>query len=119
MQRARLRAQIPEYCRVTDEDEITAHAYELIFAFDELVTLGYNENLTISQARARRVRRTRLRERAPLTGDASAMRGSRFLTAQVRTFTEMESHEEKVQEMIARVRPRRSQPRLRSGLVQP
>ena len=67
--------QIPEYCRVTDEDEITAHAYELIFAFDELVTLGYNENLTISQARARRVSRTSLRECAPLTGDTPAKCG--------------------------------------------
>jgi hypothetical protein len=45
----RLTTQIPEYCRVADEEEIRAHAYELVFAFDELVTLGYNDNLTISQ----------------------------------------------------------------------
>ena len=46
------RAQIPEYCRVPDEEEVQAHAYELIFAFDELVTLGYNDNLPIPQVRS-------------------------------------------------------------------
>ena len=48
-----------------------AHAFELIFAFDEVVALGYSENQSVSQ---------------------------------VRSFTEMDSHEERIQEMIARVR---------------
>lgn len=57
-------------CRTLDEREILRNAYELLSAFDELVTLGYRENLTISQ---------------------------------IRTFLEMESHEERIQEIIARV----------------
>jgi hypothetical protein len=58
-------------CKSLDEREILRNAYELISAFDELVTLGYRENLTISQ---------------------------------IKTFLEMESHEERIQEIIARVR---------------
>lgn len=57
-------------CRSLDEREILRNAYELLSAFDELVTLGYRENLNITQ---------------------------------IKTFLEMESHEERVQEIIARV----------------
>lgn len=57
-------------CRSLDEREIVKNAYELLSAFDELVTLGYRENLTISQ---------------------------------IKTFLDMESHEERIQEIIARV----------------
>lgn len=57
-------------CRSLDEREILKNAYELLSAFDELVSLGYRENLTISQ---------------------------------IKTFLEMESHEERIQEIIARV----------------
>ncbi|KAK6077183.1 Coatomer subunit delta [Seiridium cupressi] len=56
-------------CKSLDEREILKNAYELLSAFDELVTLGYRENLTISQ---------------------------------IKTFLEMESHEERIQEIIAR-----------------
>ncbi|KAK4169417.1 putative coatomer subunit delta [Cladorrhinum sp. PSN259] len=56
-------------CKSLDEREILRNAFELISAFDELVTLGYRENLTISQ---------------------------------IKTFLEMESHEERIQEIIAR-----------------
>lgn len=59
-------------CKNLDEREILRNAYELLSAFDELVTLGYRENLTISQ---------------------------------IKTFLEMESHEERIQEIIARVCP--------------
>ena len=59
-------------CKSLDEREILRNAYELLSAFDELVTLGYRENLTLSQ---------------------------------IRTFLDMESHEERIQEIIARVRP--------------
>lgn len=58
-------------CKSLEEREILKNAYELLSAFDELVTLGYRENLTISQ---------------------------------IKTFLEMESHEERIQEIIARVR---------------
>lgn len=54
---------IPEYCRSMDESEIGENAFSLIFAFDEIVALGYRENVNL---------------------------------AQIRTFTEMDSHEEKV-----------------------
>jgi len=54
---------IPEYCRTIDESEVSAHAFELIFAFDEIVALGYRESVNL---------------------------------AQIRTFTDMDSHEEKV-----------------------
>jgi clathrin adaptor complex small subunit len=58
-------------CKSLDEREILKHAFELLSAFDELVTLGYRENLTLSQ---------------------------------IKTFLDMESHEERIQEIIARVR---------------
>ncbi|KAF1762742.1 hypothetical protein GCK72_011004 [Caenorhabditis remanei] len=54
---------IPEYCRSNDEKEILANAFDLVFAFDEVVTLGYRESVNL---------------------------------AQIRTFTEMDSHEERV-----------------------
>ncbi|PHH84073.1 hypothetical protein CDD83_2535 [Cordyceps sp. RAO-2017] len=56
-------------CKTLDEREIVKNAYELLSAFDELVTLGYRENLTMSQIKA---------------------------------FLDMESHEERIQEIIAR-----------------
>lgn len=58
---------IPEYCRTIDENEVSSHAFELIFAFDEIVALGYRESVNL---------------------------------AQIRTFTEMDSHEEKVANAI-------------------
>ncbi|KLU87607.1 coatomer subunit delta [Magnaporthiopsis poae ATCC 64411] len=60
---------VTSICKSPDEREIVKNAYELLSAFDELVTLGYRENLTISQ---------------------------------IKTFLEMESHEERIQEIIAR-----------------
>lgn len=58
---------IPEYCRSLDEREICDKAFDLIFAFDEIVALGYRESVNI---------------------------------AQIRTFTDMDSHEEKVFQMV-------------------
>ncbi|KAF8358314.1 copd-1 [Pristionchus pacificus] len=54
---------IPEYCRSNEEKEILAKAFELMFAFDEVVSLGYRESVNL---------------------------------AQIRTFTDMDSHEERV-----------------------
>ena len=54
---------IPEYCRSNEETEITNKAFDLIFAFDEIVVLGYRESVNL---------------------------------AQIRTFTDMDSHEERV-----------------------
>ncbi|RUS70123.1 hypothetical protein EGW08_022115, partial [Elysia chlorotica] len=58
---------LPEYCRNMDEAEIVDQAFSLIFAFDEIVALGYRENVNL---------------------------------AQIRTFTEMDSHEEKVYQAV-------------------
>ena len=61
---------VSSICKTLDEREILRNAYELLSAFDELVTLGYRENLSIGQ---------------------------------IKTFLEMESHEERIQEIISRV----------------
>lgn len=58
-------------CKSLDEREILRNAFELLSAFDELVTVGYRENLSLSQ---------------------------------IKSFLEMESHEERIQEIIERVR---------------
>lgn len=68
--------QIPEYCRALEENEISDHCFDLIFAFDEIVALGYRENVNL---------------------------------AQIRTFTEMDSHEEKVFRAVREVKPTLSQ----------
>lgn len=57
-------------CKSLDEREILRNAFELLSAFDELVTVGYRENLSLSQ---------------------------------IKSFLEMESHEERIQEIIERV----------------
>ena len=64
--------QIPEYCRNMEESDIVDQAFPLIFAFDEIVALGYRENVNL---------------------------------AQIRTFTEMDSHEEKVFLAVKQVSP--------------
>jgi coatomer subunit delta len=61
---------VSSICKSLDEREILKHAFELLSAFDELVSLGYRENLTLSQ---------------------------------IKTFLDMDSHEERIQEIIARV----------------
>lgn len=55
--------------RVVDEREILLAAFDLLGAFDEVVSQGYRENLSLQQ---------------------------------IQTFLEMESHEEKIQEIIER-----------------
>jgi len=62
--------QIPEYCKNVEESEIISQSFPLIFAFDEIIALGYRENVNL---------------------------------AQIRTFTEMDSHEEKVFQAIRQV----------------
>ena len=64
---------VTSICKTLDEQEILRNAFELLSAFDELVSMGYRENLTLNQ---------------------------------IKTFLEMESHEERIQEIIARVRER-------------
>mmetsp|Transcript_9258 Transcript_9258/g.33941 ORF Transcript_9258/g.33941 Transcript_9258/m.33941 type:complete len:511 (+) Transcript_9258:234-1766(+) len=58
---------IPEYTQALDEESINGAAFDLIFAFDEVISLGHKENVTVQQ---------------------------------VKQYTEMESHEEKLHKMI-------------------
>ena len=60
---------VSDICRSADEREILKHAFELLGAFDEVVSLGYREQVNLMQ---------------------------------VRNILEMESHEEKIQEIIAK-----------------
>ncbi|KAI0082323.1 hypothetical protein K474DRAFT_1655706 [Panus rudis PR-1116 ss-1] len=60
---------VSDMCRSADQREILKNAFELLEAFDEIVSLGYREPVNFMQ---------------------------------VRNFLEMESHEEKIQEIIAR-----------------
>lgn len=61
---------VSDMCRTAEEREILRNAFELLGAFDEIVSLGYREQINLMQ---------------------------------VRNVLEMESHEEKIQEIIARV----------------
>ncbi|KII93087.1 hypothetical protein PLICRDRAFT_379104 [Plicaturopsis crispa FD-325 SS-3] len=58
-----------DMCRTAEEREILKNAFELLGAFDEIVSLGYREQINLMQ---------------------------------VRSVLEMESHEEKIQEIIER-----------------
>ncbi|TFK21286.1 hypothetical protein FA15DRAFT_624176 [Coprinopsis marcescibilis] len=60
---------VSDMCRSADEREILKNAFDLLGAFDEIVSSGYRENVSL---------------------------------AQVKSILEMESHEEKIQEIIAR-----------------
>ncbi|KAL7054868.1 hypothetical protein AAHC03_024500 [Spirometra sp. Aus1] len=54
---------IPEYARGSETSDVVENAFQLMFAFDEIVALGYRETVTL---------------------------------AQIRTYTEMDSHEERM-----------------------
>ncbi|ORX98913.1 clathrin adaptor, mu subunit [Basidiobolus meristosporus CBS 931.73] len=71
---------VSDTCHPTDESEILYHSFELLSAFDEIVSLGYRENVNL---------------------------------AQIRTIIEMESHEEKIQEMIAKNKEREAKEELK------
>lgn len=71
---------IPEYCRSMEESEIVDNAFNLIFAFDEIVALGYRESVNLSQ---------------------------------IRTFVEMDSHEEKVYQAVRQTQEREAKNKMR------
>ncbi|KAI0050583.1 hypothetical protein FA95DRAFT_1555507 [Auriscalpium vulgare] len=60
---------VSDMCRSADQREIAKNSFELLGAFDEIVSLGYREQVNL---------------------------------VQVRSVLEMESHEEKIQEIISR-----------------
>lgn len=63
-----------------DEIEVAENMFNLIFAFDEIVALGYRENVNL---------------------------------AQVRTFVEMDSHEERVYEAVRKTQEREAKNKMR------
>jgi hypothetical protein len=42
---------VGEYCKTQDEQDILSHAFDLIGVFDEIVSLGYVENVNLGQLR--------------------------------------------------------------------
>ncbi|KAL5574947.1 hypothetical protein UlMin_016646 [Ulmus minor] len=42
---------VPEYSTSLDEEDICRTAFELIFAFDEVISLGHKENVTVAQVK--------------------------------------------------------------------
>lgn len=70
----------PEYCRTLDEKEILENAFELIFAFDEIIALGYRESVNLSQ---------------------------------IKTFVEMDSHEEKLFQAVRQTQEREAKQKMR------
>merc|ERR1712117_215640 len=71
---------VPEYCRSMDETEILENAFQITFAFDEIVALGYRESVNL---------------------------------AQIRTFVEMDSHEEKVYQAVRQTQEREAKQKMR------
>lgn len=71
---------IPEYCKKVEESEIIEQAFQLIFAFDEIIALGYRENVNL---------------------------------AQIKTFTEMDSHDERVFEAVRKTQEKEALDRSR------
>jgi len=68
LQTLRLLAKlVPEYCQGHDEESIVENAFDLIFAFDEAVSLGHSEDVNMDK---------------------------------IKTFMEMDSHEEKLANII-------------------
>lgn len=42
---------IPEFCFSLEEEAVARNAFDLIFAFDEVISLGHKENITIMQVK--------------------------------------------------------------------
>ena len=42
---------VPEYSPMLDEESVASKAYEVVFAFDEVISLGHKENITVQQVK--------------------------------------------------------------------
>lgn len=42
---------VPDYCPKLEEEDITKKAFELLFAFDEVINLGYRDSMTLEQVK--------------------------------------------------------------------
>ena len=41
--------KVPEYCRSLDERQVIKNAFDIIFAFDEAIAMGYKERVNLQQ----------------------------------------------------------------------
>jgi len=71
---------VADYCQRNDETEILENSFNLIFAFDEIVALGYRESVNMGQ---------------------------------IRTFVEMDSHEEKVYNAVRETQEKEAKIKMR------
>jgi len=71
---------IADYCHKNEEAEVLENSFNLIFAFDEIVALGYRESVSLGQ---------------------------------IRTFVEMDSHEEKVYNAVRETQMREAKNKMR------
>lgn len=42
---------VPEFTASLDEEEVVAQAFELVFAFDEVISQGHKENISVVQVK--------------------------------------------------------------------
>ena len=42
---------VPDYVAALDEEGVCRGAFELLFAFDEVISLGHKENVTVAQVK--------------------------------------------------------------------
>ncbi|KAJ2157311.1 coatomer subunit delta [Coemansia sp. RSA 552] len=71
---------VADICDVGDQQDVVFHAFDIVLAFDEIISQGYRENVDLSR---------------------------------LRTIMEMESHEEKIQEIIERNKEREAKQELK------
>lgn len=74
---------ISKVCHSTEEEKITQYGFELISAFDEIVSLGYRDSVTLGQ---------------------------------ITTTIEMESHEERIQEIIAKNKEKEAKEKMKEKI---
>ncbi|PIA13780.1 clathrin adaptor, mu subunit [Coemansia reversa NRRL 1564] len=71
---------VSDICDVGDQQDVVLHAFDIVLAFDEIISQGYRDNVDL---------------------------------AKLRTIMEMESHEEKIQEIIERNKEREAKQELK------
>ncbi|KAJ1964094.1 coatomer subunit delta [Dipsacomyces acuminosporus] len=71
---------VSDICDIGDQQDIIMHGFDILSAFDEIISLGYRDNIDL---------------------------------AKLRTIMEMESHEEKIQEIIERNKEREAKQELK------
>jgi len=74
---------VSKVCHSTEEEKINKHGFELISAFDEIVSLGYRDSVTLGQ---------------------------------IGTTIEMESHEERIQEIIAKNKEKEAKEKMKEKI---